>query len=73
MMYKFYDPKHRICPACHLTCLSIYQTNQPCRPAFVDRAGLQAYLESRGFAVYDHESTDDLRRAAWLQDKLEKE
>lgn len=28
------------------------------------RAELQAYLESRGFAVYESESTEDLREAA---------
>ena len=30
------------------------------------RAQLQTYLEGRGFAVYDSESTDDLLEAARL-------
>jgi hypothetical protein len=30
------------------------------------REELQAYLEGRGFAVYDHEDIDDLRTAAML-------
>lgn len=30
------------------------------------RAELQAYLEARGFAVYEHEDTEDLRQAALL-------
>lgn len=29
-----------------------------------DREDLQHYLETRGFAVYDHESTEVLREAA---------
>lgn len=30
------------------------------------RAELQEYLERRGFAVYEHEDTDDLREATRL-------
>ena len=37
------------------------------------REQLIAYLESWGFACYDHESTDELRTAALLNHQTEKE
>ncbi len=36
-------------------------------PQHMTRNELQAYLEGRGFAVYEHESTESLREAA-IQD-----
>jgi len=37
------------------------------------RDELRAYLEGRGFAVYDHENTDDLRTAAVLDAECEQD
>ena len=34
---------------------------------FMSRAEIEEYLESRGFAVYDDESTKELREAVRLQ------
>jgi len=37
----------------------------------LDRAELQAHLERRGFAVYDHEDADTLREALYQDLELE--
>jgi len=37
----------------------------------MSRAEITEYLESRGFAVYDHEDVESLRSAAKLQMELE--
>lgn len=43
-------------------------SRRPCRGSLENwsRWELQQYLEERGFAVYDHEDTEDLREAARL-------